>query len=171
MNIEIPTKIKEKYGSNIDNFKISQICPLLYDTIRIKIESPIFINKYHLSNKNEYFIDHLDYIIIYHIQHGIRWEYSYLIFFNFKTFKVSIRKIYKVLNQYLLEMINMSIIQTIKKIFDSKNIGDIEPMKQETHIPDYIPPLVVPGVKNSPRMKYKRRWNLFLLFFSKLINI
>lgn len=51
----------------------------------------------------------------------------------------------------------MSIIQTIKKIFDSKNIDDIEPMKQETHTPEYIPPLVVPGIKGSSRMKYKRR--------------
>ena len=32
---------------------------------------------------------------------------------------------------------------------------DIEPMKAET-TPKYIPPLVVSGMKNSPRMRYRR---------------
>jgi hypothetical protein len=50
----------------------------------------------------------------------------------------------------------MSIIKTIKKLFGSTNIDDIEPMRQETHTPEYVPPLVVPGGKGS-RMKYRRR--------------
>jgi hypothetical protein len=49
----------------------------------------------------------------------------------------------------------MSIIKTIKKLFKSKII-DIEPMRQETHTPEYELSLVVFGVKNSSRMKYRR---------------
>ena len=51
----------------------------------------------------------------------------------------------------------MSIIKTIKEFFSSKNIDDIEPMRQETHTPKYVPPLVIPGDKKSPRIKYRRR--------------
>jgi hypothetical protein len=52
--------------------------------------------------------------------------------------------------------ITTKMTKMIKKIFGSKNIDDIEPMKQETHKPEYVSPLVVSSVKNSSRIKYRR---------------
>jgi len=50
----------------------------------------------------------------------------------------------------------MSIIKTIKSWFKELDLEDIESMKQETHTPEYEPPVVIPGVRGSPRMKYRR---------------
>ena len=50
----------------------------------------------------------------------------------------------------------MAIIKTIKSWFKKPNIDDIEPMRQETHIPKYEPPVCY-FTKNSPRIKYRRK--------------
>ena len=36
------------------------------------------------------------------------------------------------------------------------DIDNIEPMRQETHKPGYITPIAISGVRNSPRMKYRK---------------
>ena len=59
--------IKEKFDDAINDIKVTQIATLLYDKIRIKIESPLFTNTYHITNDDEYFIEQLEYIMNEHL--------------------------------------------------------------------------------------------------------
>ena len=51
-----------------------------------------------------------------------------------------------------------TIIQRINSCFRKSelDIDNIEPMRQETHVPKYEAPVVIPGVRGSPRIQYRR---------------